>query len=119
MDALAQPGGEMPVVHDYLDSACDDISQNDLDPATIAITAVLRQLGVEGCDLVASISLAMSEKDSHSGTNHAASCALAYGGACAAGKMSATATPDLEAQSGEKVRARKENTSYGGTTGTL
>lgn len=44
MDGLDQPGGEMSFVHDYLDSACDDMSQNNLDPATIAVTAVLRQL---------------------------------------------------------------------------
>ena len=118
MDGLDQPGGEMSFVHDYLDSACDDMSQNNVDPATIAVTAVLRQLRVEWCDLVASISLAVSEKGRHGGTNHAGSCATASGGACAAGTTSATAPSDLEAQPGEKARVRKEHTSYGGTTDT-
>jgi hypothetical protein len=92
----------MSFVYDYLDSAWDDVRQRGVDPAAIAVTAVLMQLRVAWCDLVASISLAMPGKGSHSGTTHAATCAMVSRGACAAGKTSATAPPDMEAPSGEK-----------------
>src|SRR5215207_5678511 len=80
MDGFDQLGGEMSFVHDYLGSACDDVRQNDVDPATITLATVLTQLHVEWCDLVASKSLVMSGKGSHRGTTNAAACTMAYGG---------------------------------------
>jgi hypothetical protein len=44
IDGLDRQRGELAFVHDHLDSAWDDVRQHDVDPATIAVTAVPTQL---------------------------------------------------------------------------